>query len=125
MIRGSFIILLFLFIGESISYFIDKIVPGSVIGMVLIFISLTLKIIKPEQVRSVTEFLTKNMTIFFVPASIGLMKSWNIISANWFSLTFICISSTILIIIIVALIQENAEKLNKKRKKNAQNIIDK
>ena len=116
MIRGSFIILLFLFLGESISYFIGNIVPGSVIGMVLIFLALTLKIIKAEKVRAVTEFLTKNMTIFFVPASIGVMKSWNLISANWFSLTFICISTTILIIVVVALIQEKAEKVKEKRK---------
>ena len=122
MIRGSFIILLFLFIGESISYFIGNIIPGSVIGMVLIFVSLTLKIVNPEHVRAVTEFLTTNMTIFFVLASIGIMKSWNIISANWFSLTFICISTTILIIMIVAFIQEKAEKLRKKKEIENQNI---
>ncbi len=115
MIRGSFIILLFLFIGESISYFIGNIIPGSVIGMVLIFLALTFKIVNPDHVRSVTEFLTKNMTIFFVPASIGIMKSWNIISTHWFSLTFICISSSILIIMIVAFIQERAEKLKKQK----------
>ena len=34
--------------------------------LVLIFLALAWKIIKSEQVRAGTEFLTKNMTIFFV-----------------------------------------------------------
>ena len=115
MIKGSFLILLHLFIGETISLFINNIMPGSVLGMILLFISLFFKLIKPDDVRLVATFLTRNMAIFFITASIGIMKSWKLISMNWFSLTFISVATTILVIIVVAIIQEKSEKLNQKK----------
>ena len=42
-------------------------VPGSVVGMVLLFVCLMTGIVKVEQVEDVADFLQKNMAFFFVP----------------------------------------------------------
>lgn len=68
MVKGASIIMLFYFLGEFLSFLINGIVPGSVCGMVLLFLSLLLKFVKPRDVRSVSNALTQNMALFFVPA---------------------------------------------------------
>lgn len=110
MIKGIFYIFLFLFLGETASYLLDKAIPGSVIGMVFLFMALKFKLIKAEDVRGVAYWLTKNMALFFVPASIGIMSAWHLISAHWLALTVVAVITTILVIIVVGLIQEHAGK---------------
>lgn len=123
MIKGIFLILLYLFLGETCSYFIGGMVPGSVLGMLLLFASLTLGIVKAEDVRGVANFLTRNMALFFVPASIGVMTSWNMISANLLPLAVISVSTTMLIIAVVAIIQEKSEKRKFKKESHERNAI--
>ncbi|MGL4292790.1 MAG: CidA/LrgA family protein [Bacteroidales bacterium] len=110
MIKGIFYILLFLFLGETAAYLMNGAIPGSVIGMVLLFLSLKLKVVNPEDVRGVAYWLTKNMALFFVPASIGIMSAWDLISAHWFALTIVAVVTTILVVAVVAMIQEHAGK---------------
>lgn len=64
MVKGASIIMLFYFLGECLSFLINGIVPGSVCGMVLLFLSLLLKFVKPRDVRSVSNALTQNMALF-------------------------------------------------------------
>jgi len=52
MIKGSFYILFFYFMGEMLSILIHGFLPGSIIGMILLFISLFIKILDPSNVRS-------------------------------------------------------------------------
>jgi holin-like protein len=53
-------------------------IPGTVVGMVLLFGLLTAGIIKVEQVQLAADFLLKHMLFFFIPIAVGLM--------NWGSL---------------------------------------
>ena len=78
MLTEAFYILFFYFTGEFISYFIDGFIPGSVIGMVLLFLALAFKKVKPEKVKRLSTVLTQNMGLFFVPAGVGLMNSFGI-----------------------------------------------
>lgn len=77
MLTEAFYILFFYFTGEFISYFIDGFIPGSVIGMVLLFLALAFKKVKPEKVKRLSTVLTQNMGLFFVPAGVGLMNSFD------------------------------------------------
>ncbi len=106
MVKGSFIILLFLVAGEAISLLIDSFVPGNVIGMVLLFASLQSGIVKPRSIESVSVFLTKNMALFFVPASVGLMASFHLLGMHWLSILLASVISTMLVLAVVALIQD-------------------
>ena len=79
---GFTIILAFLVAGELVSALIGHFMPGSVIGMVLLFLALCTKIIKPEWIRQASEFLTKNMTVLFIPSAIGIIDQWGLIRSN-------------------------------------------
>ncbi len=116
MIRGSFYILLFYFLGEMLSKLIGGFVPGSVLGMVLLFLALYFKVIIPESVKDVATSITKNMAVFFVPAGVGLMVYAELVSKSLAAILVAIAGSTILTIITVALVQENFEKRRAKNK---------
>lgn len=90
--------------------------PGSVIGMILLFLSLFFKLLDPSKVRDAATVITKNMAVFFVPPAVGLMAYAEIISKSIWSITLAILISTVLTIIVVALVQEKMEKAGKKRK---------
>lgn len=114
MIKGIFIILLFYFIGQGISYLIHAFIPGNIIGMILLFLALYFKAVSPDNVRDVANAFTKNMAIFFIPAGAGLLGAYGVISKFWMSILIVCSVSTILVIAVVAIIQQQWEKRSKK-----------
>lgn len=109
MIKGVFIILLFYFLGQGICYLIDGFIPGSILGMILLFISLHLKVIKPDQVKEVANAFTRNMAVFFIPAGAGLLGAFGLISKFWMTILIVCSVSTILVIAVVGFIQQRME----------------
>ena len=115
MLIEAFYILFFYFTGEFISYFIDGFIPGSVIGMVLLFLALAFKVVKPNKVKKLSTLLTENMGLFFLPAGVGLMNSLCIISQYWVVIVTASVVSTILVIASVALVQQ---KLGKETDRN-------
>lgn len=110
MLIEAFYILFFYFTGEFISYFIDGFVPGSVIGMVLLFLALAFKLVKPTKVKKLSTVLTENMGLFFLPAGVGLMNSLGFISRYWVVIVTASVVSTVLVIATVAIVQEKLEK---------------
>jgi len=118
MIKGSFYILFFYFLGEMLSLLIHGFIPGSVLGMILLFLCLFFKLIKPENVKDVATVITKNMAVFFVPVCVGLMVNAELFSKSLVIIMASIFVSTILTIITVSLIQENFEKHRTKIDKN-------
>lgn len=112
---GFFILLLFYFVGQFISVLIGGAIPGNIIGMILLFLSLYLKLLKPAYVKSISTGLTKNMAIFFVPAGVGLITATDLVSKYWVSILVASAISSVLVIATVALIQQKME--NKRTKK--------
>lgn len=92
-IKQLFWIFLFSLVGEGLSTFLVEIVeiPGSVIGMILLFLALHFNLIKLEQVEGVGNWLTDNMAIFFVPAGVGLMTNFGLLADVWLQLLIIMV----------------------------------
>lgn len=74
--------------------------------MLLLFASLLLGWVKAESIRSVAEWLTGNMAIFFIPASIGIMDLWGVISASWWQWILIVLLSTVAVMAVSGGVQE-------------------
>lgn len=109
-VKGIFIIIAFLVIGNIISHFTYNFIPGNVIGMVIMFVSLQFGLIDGKSVERIANFLTKNMALFFVPAGIGLLASYKLLGQYWLSITLASVISTLLVLATVALIQEKFGK---------------
>lgn len=70
--------------------------PASVIGMLLTLLLLLFKILKLEQIRTVSDFLLGNMAFLFVPAGVNIMNYLTVLKENVIPLLVICVISTIL-----------------------------
>jgi len=110
MLLQVFYVLFFYFVGELVSHCIHGFIPGSVIGMILLFLALAFKWVKPAHVDRISKLLTDNMGLFFVPAGVGLMTSFGIIARYWAVILVACVVSTVLVIASVGLTQQKFEK---------------
>ena len=110
MIKGAAWIMLFYFLGECVSSFIGRLLPGSVCGMILLFLALSAKLVNPDDVRDVSRTLTQNMALFFVPAGVGLMASYDLIARYWMALLLVTVATTAVVIAVVGLTQDKLEK---------------
>lgn len=113
MLPGIFIVLLFYVLGEFVAWLLNGFIPGSVIGMVLLFSALCLKWVKPAQVKPVAHFLCDNMALFFVPAGVGIINAMDILSQYWEAVLVACAVSTVVVIVIVGVLQQWFEKRRK------------
>lgn len=113
MLSGIFIVLLFYCLGELTAWLLNGFIPGSVIGMVLLFVALCMKLVKPDTLKPVAGFLCNNMGLFFVPAGVGIVNALDILSAYWEAVLVACAVSTIIVIVVVASLQQWFERHRK------------
>jgi holin-like protein len=109
MLKALFYLFLFLIMGELILNLIDIPISGNILGMILIFIALKLKLIKLETVKPATDILIKYMVLFFVPYGVGLMSYFAFLKANWIVLTIAVGLSTLITLYVTAIIQQKLE----------------
>lgn len=64
---------LFYIIGEWINMHTILTIPGSLIGLILLFVALETKVVKPEWIGLGCNTLLKVMPILFVPTLVALM----------------------------------------------------
>lgn len=101
----QFGIILFLWLsGELISKSLSVPIPGSVIGMVLLFICLCSGVIKLAMVDDLSMFVLNNLAFFFVPMGVGLIAYLDILRANWIQILLIVVLTTIIVVLITGLI---------------------
>lgn len=81
-------------VGEWISAFLPFPFPSSVIGMILLFLLLCTKILKPHHIREKAAFLQKNMAFFFIPAGVGIMAYFDVLRGSILPLLAICVLTT-------------------------------
>jgi holin-like protein len=84
-------------IGNWIQTTLGLVVPGSVIGMIILFILLSTNIIKVGWVEDGARFIVDNLALFFIPATVGIMNYFELFSGKGFLLVLIVLFSTFLV----------------------------
>ena len=83
-----------------VSQIVEKLLPfdfpASVIGMVLLFVLLSCKVLKVEHIREKSDFLLANMAFFFVTAGVSIINYFDVLKSTAWKLLFICLITTIL-----------------------------
>ena len=109
MVRGLTYLLLFQLCGEIISRFLDLPIPGNVMGMGLLLLGLTTGWIDVKWIEEAADILLSNMTLFFVPAGVGVMVYSDLIAAEWLPITVATIISTFVVMAVTGLLAEKLE----------------
>ena len=89
-------------VGDVIASFLPVPFPGSVIAMVILFVLLCIGLIKEKNVDSVADFLTKNMTIMFIPATVSIIEHTQILKSVLWKFLLICFVTTVICFICTA-----------------------
>lgn len=104
------------FVAELLYVLLPFPVPASVYGLVIMLVLLLTKIVKPEQVEDVADWLIKIMPILFVGPSVGLINSFDAIKGQILPLIIMCLFSTIGVMIVTSLVAQMVIRMKNKKK---------
>ena len=96
-IKQTSIILGICFVAELLEYLIPLPVAASIYGLIIMLAALMTKVIKLEDVEDVADFLTGNLAIMFIPATVGIMDSVDEMKKMFIPLVVISVVTTLLI----------------------------
>lgn len=113
----SQIIALFIFsyIGDLISSLLKLPIPGSIVGLLLLFLCLYFKIIPETYIKDGAGFILVILPLFFIPATVGIIQYPNFLSGKGAILIGIVIASTFLTMIVSGYSSQFVEKKMKER----------
>lgn len=102
------IIILYIFslVGTWIKDLFNLSVPGSVVGLLLLFILLMINVIKLEWIEDGAQFLISNLVFFFIPATVGVMNYFDLFKGKGILLILVVLISTILVMGISGLVSQ-------------------
>ena len=101
--------------GEIMKYFIPLAIPGSIYGLILMFVLLLTRAIKVEHVKETGEFLIEIMPLMFIPGGVGLVTAWGDLKDMMLPVVVITIISTIVVMAVTGKATELIMKTGKKK----------
>lgn len=94
--------------------------PGNVIALIMLFMLLLLKLIRPEQINIVADFLLKHMAIVFLPSTVSIVSYLNVFSDMLWEFLIVCCGTTVFTFFCTAYsVKLTIYFLNKRSSKNA------
>ena len=115
-------ILLIAFVSEVCHWLIPLPVPASIYGIVILFALLATGILPLEKVRETGKFLVEIMPVMFIPAAVGLMDSWGMISSSLVSYAVVTAVSTVLVMGAAGLVTQAVIRGGKKHPKKEEEV---
>jgi holin-like protein len=104
MLAAITVLLVFQLIGEIAVIAFGLPVPGPVVGMALLFVSLIVRGRVTEELASTAKGLLRHLSLLFVPAGVGVMAHLNRLASEWLPITVSLVLSTLLTIAVTAIV---------------------
>ena len=114
-IKESAIIFGITMIGEFLNAILPLPVPAGVYGLFLLLILLCTGLLKLEDIEATGNFLLDIMPILFIPASVGLIESYDEMKAILVPLIVTCLISTLVVMGVTGKVTELMVAVLKKK----------
>lgn len=82
-------------VGDFIANFLPLSLPGSVVSMLLVLGLLFTPFLKEEHLGESADFMLRNMTFFFIPPGVSIIKYMDIVNAIWWQLLLVNLVSVV------------------------------
>lgn len=105
--RSLLILFICLQLGNMISFSIGINIPGSIIGLLILFFLLVFQLIPSTWVRCGCNLFMRHMTILFIPAAMGIMDNYIYVIHSWAPLIIGSLASTFIIMIFIGWLTQN------------------
>lgn len=109
-VRSALIILFFLYLGKGVQYITHLPIPGSIFGLLLLFLGLNLRLIPLNYVLPAGSVLLNYITLFFVPVGVGLLQYSDLLSTHWLTIIVSSVVSTLAVLLSVGWIYQRLAK---------------
>lgn len=100
----------FTLLGEALQRLLPIGIPGSVYGLVLLFLALCTGIVKLEQVKESGDFLRSLLPLLFVAPTVSIMEHWAVIQTELLPLALLVASTTVVTFGIGGIITQRCNK---------------
>jgi putative effector of murein hydrolase LrgA (UPF0299 family) len=114
LINGITLLLIYQLAGEVSVRLLGLPVPGPVMGMVMLFITLMIRGRMAKAVEPASTALLGHLSLLFVPAGVGLIVHFNRLGNEWLSISVTLLLSTIITMAITALVMQWVTRLTAK-----------
>lgn len=114
-LRAFIIIYLCLYAGRGLSALLPVAIPGSILGMLMLFALLAFQLLPVHWVKPGCHLLIRYMALLFVPISVGVMNDMDILTAQFAPIVLSCIVSTLIVLVTVGLISQRLNDRHIKR----------
>lgn len=100
MFKQFLILLVINFLGIFIQNIFHLPLPGTILGMIILFILLWTKVLKVESIEKVCNFLVLNMIIFFLPPAVELLEYMTLLEKGFFKIIILLIVTTVITMVV-------------------------
>ncbi len=98
--------------GMWIQQYFHLAIPGSVIGLFILFILLMTGVLKTNFIKKGANFMLDHLVLFFIPAMVGIVNYLDIFTGNGLWLIMITVLSTLIVLVISGKVSEFLVKKN-------------
>nr|WP_318380993.1 CidA/LrgA family protein [uncultured Enterobacter sp.] len=101
-LRAFVLIYACLYAGIFIASLLPIAIPGSIIGMLVMFVLLALQILPAKWVNPGCYLLIRYMALLFVPIGVGVMQYYDVLIAQFGPVVVSCAVSTLVVFLVVS-----------------------
>ena len=118
MLREFMLIFTINYVGILLSKILHLPLPGTIVSLLLLFFMLQFKVLKLEKIENAGNFLLLNMTIFFMPPTVKIIDSYELLEKDLFKIIVIIIISTFLTMGITGKVVQLMIDFKERKEKN-------
>jgi holin-like protein len=117
-LNGVTLLLIYQLLGEISVMLLRIPVPGPVLGMVMLFLTLMLRRGSSESLDSASSGLLGHLSLLFVPAGVGMMVHFDRIVSEWLPISIALVLSTVITMAVTALVMSGGNRLLSNQARN-------
>ncbi|WP_158738676.1 CidA/LrgA family protein [Alteribacillus sp. YIM 98480] len=103
--------------GIRLSAFFHLPLPGSIVGLLLLFVLLLTGFVKLEWIEGVASLHLKHMTLLFIPFIVGVFLSLDIFRVQGLKLLFVLVITSLIVLLSTAYTVQGYEWVKSRRMK--------
>jgi len=119
-LNGITLLLVYQLVGEVCVRLAGVPVPGPVLGMLMLFITLVIRGRTPDSVGQASSALLSHLSLLFVPAGVGMMVHFHRIADEWLPIALSLLLSTVITMVATALIMQATSRWLLGRRESAE-----
>lgn len=103
------------FVSNVLSSALNIGIPGSILGIVLLFIMIEQKWLPIEKIELGANFLIAELLLFFIPSAIGVIQYQEVLKNDWAQLLLAIGASICLVVVFVGIVTEVIVRVRESR----------